>query len=117
MANLIRRKDRVVKAAQDWGCHDKWEAKMSYKTLVTVIRNYDRDRHCLEAAATLAEAWDAHLDVMALGTDRIHPGAYYAGAAAMAAQASMQSWTSSGIVKGLAMRSGLRSLDSFCSSE
>ncbi len=63
---------------------------MSYKTLVTVVRNFDRDKHCLDTAVTLAEAWDAHLDVMALGTDRIHPGAYYAGAAAMAAQASMQ---------------------------
>ncbi len=70
--------------------HDGREAKMSYKTLITVIRNFDRDRHCLDTAATLAEAWDAHLEVMALGTDRVNPGAYYAGAAAMAAQASMQ---------------------------
>ena len=63
---------------------------MSYKTLVTVVRNAERDRHSLDAAIALAEAWDAHLDVLALGTDRIHPGAYYGGGAAIAVQETMQ---------------------------
>ena len=63
---------------------------MSYKTLVTIVRHMDRDRAVLDAAATLSESWSAHLDVLALGTDRLQPGAYYAGAAAIAVQASMQ---------------------------
>ena len=63
---------------------------MSYKTLVTIMRRMDRDAAVLDAAATLAEAWRAHLDVLALGTDRLQPGAYYAGAAAIAVQASLQ---------------------------
>lgn len=63
---------------------------MSYKSLVTVVRRADIDSDCLNAAAYLCEAWDAHLDVLALGTDRLQPGAFYAGAAAVSIQASMQ---------------------------
>ncbi|MDJ1015444.1 MAG: universal stress protein [Paracoccaceae bacterium] len=62
---------------------------MSYKTIVTVVRNGDRDSNALSAAISFAEAWSAHLEVMALGTDRVQPGAYYAGAAAMAIQSAM----------------------------
>ena len=34
---------------------------MSFKSLLTVVRQADEDAHCLSAAAELAEAWEAHL--------------------------------------------------------
>lgn len=63
---------------------------MGFKTLMTVVRRPEIDSACLSAAADLCEAWDGHLGVVALGTDRIQPGAYYAGAAAVSIQMTMQ---------------------------
>ena len=63
---------------------------MSYRSLVTVVRHPEADRAVLKASADLCRAWDAHLDVLALGTDRLQPGAFYAGAAAISLQATMQ---------------------------
>ncbi|MXQ09449.1 universal stress protein [Alphaproteobacteria bacterium GH1-50] len=84
---------------------------MSYKTLVTVMRHKDRDTALLDAAATLAEAWGAHLDVLALGTDRLQPGAYYAGAAAVAIQTSMQDAIDDAKAAEAASRDALRLRD------
>lgn len=63
---------------------------MGYKSLTTVLRNPESDAGCLGVAADLAEAWDAHLSVLALGTDKLQPGAFYAGAAAVSIQISME---------------------------
>ena len=62
---------------------------MSYKSLMTVLRKPAEDTATLAIAADLAEAWGAHLSVLALGTDRLHPGAYYTGAAAVSIQISL----------------------------
>ena len=57
---------------------------MGYKTIATVFRSPESDTAHLDAATALAELWDAHLHVLALGTDRTQPGVYFAGAEAMA---------------------------------
>lgn len=62
---------------------------MAFKTLATVFRFADRDAAHLDAAIELTRREDGHLHVLALGTDRTQPGAYYAGAEAIAIQASM----------------------------
>ena len=78
---------------------------MSYKSLVTVVRRTGPDTDCLTTTAALCEAWDAHLDVLALGTDRLQPGAFYAGAAAVSIQASMEDAIEEAKVAEVAARS------------
>lgn len=56
---------------------------MSYKSIVTVLTDFESDRNCLEAAITLTRAQDAHLEILCLGVDTTQPGFYYAGASAM----------------------------------
>lgn len=63
---------------------------MSYKTISTVFRSKDKDKPHLEAAIDLTSETDGHLNVLALGTDRIQPGAYYAGATAIALRNAME---------------------------
>ena len=62
---------------------------MAYKTLATVFRSADSDMRHLDAALAMAELWNAHLNVLALGTDRTQPGVYFAGAEAVALRAAM----------------------------
>ncbi len=62
---------------------------MAYKTVTTVITDFDVDRVALEAAIELARREQGHLDVLCLGVDPTQPGFYYAGANAMAIQASL----------------------------
>lgn len=62
---------------------------MGYKTIATVFRSPESDTAHLDAATAMAEVWDAHLHVLALGTDRTQPGVYFAGAEAMALRAAM----------------------------
>ena len=57
---------------------------MSYKTVMTVLTSGDA-AHALSALRTavdVARRHDAHLDVMAIGIDRMQIGLYYAGASA-----------------------------------
>lgn len=63
---------------------------MSYKTIATVFRSEHIDSDHLRYAIDLTDKMDGHLDVLALGTDRIQPGAYYAGAAAIAVTNAME---------------------------
>ena len=63
---------------------------MSYKTIVTCITEDERYRGILAPTARLAEMHGAHLSVLCLGLDRTYPGAYYAGAQAIALQANME---------------------------
>jgi nucleotide-binding universal stress UspA family protein len=62
---------------------------MDYKTIVTFVREFDSERRTLEAAAAMAEARGGHLTVVCLGIDRTQPGAYYAGANAIALQQTL----------------------------
>lgn len=63
---------------------------MSYKTIATVFRSEHIDTDHLQAAIEITDTMNGHLDVLALGTDRIQPGAYYAGAAAIAVRSAME---------------------------
>lgn len=63
---------------------------MSYKTIATVFRSEHIDSDHLNVAMDITAQMDGHLDVLALGTDRIQPGAYYAGAAAIAVRNAME---------------------------
>ena len=63
---------------------------MAYKTLATVFRDATKDTPHLEIAAEMAQDLNAHLEVLALGTDEIHPGAFFAGAGALALRNGME---------------------------
>lgn len=63
---------------------------MAYKTISTVFRTENIDNDHLSVAIDIVRQVDGHLDVLALGTDRIQPGAYYAGAAAIAVRDAME---------------------------
>lgn len=62
---------------------------MSYKTLVTIVRNPDRDAAHLDAAISMARAENAHLHVLALGIERVPPEAFYGGTASIAIQGTI----------------------------
>lgn len=62
---------------------------MAYKSILTVITGPGLENSALEAAVAVAEAQDAHLDILALGVDHSQPGYYYAGANALIEQATL----------------------------
>lgn len=62
---------------------------MDYRTIVTFVRDFETERSALETAAAMAEARGGHLVVVCLGIDRTQPGAYYAGANAIALQQTL----------------------------
>lgn len=62
---------------------------MDYKTIVTFVRDFETEKGTLETAAAMAEAREGHLVVVCLGIDRTQPGAYYAGASAIALQQTL----------------------------
>ena len=62
---------------------------MSYKTLVTVVRDPALDRGHLEAALAFAEAQDAHLHILGLGIEHIPPEAFYGGTTPIAVQGTI----------------------------
>ena len=45
---------------------------MSYKTIFTVMTEFDANSPVLTQAVALAASQDAHLEVMCLGLDRSH---------------------------------------------
>ena len=59
---------------------------MAFKTLFTVLTDIDLVTDVLDQAIALANAHDAHLDVLCLGVDRTQTGYYYAGANALILQ-------------------------------
>lgn len=63
---------------------------MAYKSLFSVLTDDALIAPVLAQATCLAEAQDAHLDVLCLGVDRSQTGYYYAGANAMILQESIE---------------------------
>lgn len=59
---------------------------MNYKSLLCVLTDSDFSAAPLAQGIALAEAQDAHLDVLALGVDRSQTGYFYAGADALLMQ-------------------------------
>lgn len=59
---------------------------MTYNTLFTVLTDPALVDETLTHAIAMAEAQDAHLDVLCLGVDRSQTGYYYAGASAIVLQ-------------------------------
>ena len=62
---------------------------MDYKTIVTIVRDFETEQSALRAAAAMADARNGHLTVVCLGIDRTQPGAYYAGTNAIALQQTL----------------------------
>lgn len=63
---------------------------MAYKTLLTVITDMSHLQDTIAQTAGLAEALDAHLDVLCLGVDRTQAGYYYAGMNAAVLQETLR---------------------------
>lgn len=63
---------------------------MSYQSIVTFAHDPATAADMIAAAAGVAQTHDAHLSVMALGIDVTQPGAYYAGAQAIALQETLE---------------------------
>ena len=62
---------------------------MTYKTILTVLTSQDTAETPLSQAASMAEAFNGHADVLCLGVDRTQTGYYYAGANAMVLQETL----------------------------
>ncbi len=62
---------------------------MAFRNVVAVVTDVARDRWAMDAAVGLARRERGHLDLLCLGVDRTVPSFYYAGANAMAMQASL----------------------------
>jgi len=59
---------------------------MTYNCLFSVLTDADLVDETLDHAMAMAQAYDAHLDVLCLGVDRSQTGYYYAGASAVVLQ-------------------------------
>ena len=62
---------------------------MAYKSILTVLTNPAEAALVINAAATLARAQDAHLDVLVLGVDRTQIGYSYIGSGAVMMQVAL----------------------------
>lgn len=62
------------------------EIIMAYKTLFSVVTDTALADPVLDQAVAMAQAWDAHLEVLCMGLDRTQIGFYYAGGNAMILQ-------------------------------
>jgi nucleotide-binding universal stress UspA family protein len=67
-------------------CKTSKENDMAYKTLFSVVTDIALANQVLDQAIAMAQAQDAHLDVLCMGLDRTQTGFYYAGANAMILQ-------------------------------
>ena len=62
---------------------------MTYKSIMCILRTAEGDLAHLDHAVRLARQYDAHLDIVCLGVDRVQVGFYYAGATALVAENSL----------------------------
>lgn len=63
---------------------------MEYKTLITHLAELDASKDFLNTVSALAVAYDAHIDVVCHGIDRLTPGFHYGGVDPMLMQRTMQ---------------------------
>ena len=63
---------------------------MEFKTLITHLADPEFGTEFLATASALAETYDAHLDVVCHGVDRMTPGFHYGGIDPMMMQRTMQ---------------------------
>lgn len=63
---------------------------MAYKSLLAIATDPDRCGPVVATAAALARAQDAHLDLLAVGIDRIQAGYAYVGAGSLMVQAGLE---------------------------
>lgn len=62
---------------------------MAFKTISTVVTDFELHGPVLDAAAEIAAREGGHLEVYCLGIDHTQPGFYYAGAGALAMQTTL----------------------------
>src|SRR3989338_2469021 len=62
---------------------------MAYKSILTILTNPDTAELAITAAARLAQAQDAHMDVLVLGVDRTQAGYSYIGTGAVLMQVAL----------------------------
>ncbi len=62
---------------------------MSYKSILTILSDPQAVQPTLDACATVAQRFDAHLEVLCLGIDHTQTGFYYAGASAVIFQETL----------------------------
>ncbi|WP_417206532.1 universal stress protein [Antarctobacter sp.] len=62
---------------------------MTFKSILTVVTDSNLLPSTISHAATLAEAYEAHLTALCFGVDRTQSGYYYAGANAMVLQETL----------------------------
>ncbi len=63
---------------------------MEYKTLITHLADLETSAAFIGAVSTLAMTYDAHLDVICHGVDRMTPGFHYGGVDPMLLQRTME---------------------------
>lgn len=63
---------------------------MTYRSIVTFVRDAVRDEGTLATAAGIVAANDGHLTAICLGIDPVQPGIYYTGANAVAIQQGLE---------------------------
>ena len=62
---------------------------MGYKTILTILTDFERQQHQLDSAIAMTRREDGHLDVFCMGVDHTQSGYYYAGASAYVFQESI----------------------------
>jgi nucleotide-binding universal stress UspA family protein len=66
------------------------EAAMTYKTIMTILREPAAVPRLIPSAAALARDFDAHLEVLCVGIDEVQLGYYFAGADAVVQQTTLE---------------------------
>lgn len=90
---------------------------MSYKSITTIVTNFEKDRAAVVAAEALARANEGHLDILCLGLDRTQPGFYYAGTNAMIIQSNLEQAKADAQAVETAVRDYLRASDTTWATE
>ncbi len=63
---------------------------MAYKSVLTIATNAEKVEATIAAASSMCHLWDAHLDILVLGVDRVQTGYAYVGASAGLMQMALE---------------------------
>jgi nucleotide-binding universal stress UspA family protein len=63
---------------------------MAYKSVLTIATNAEKVAATIAAASSMCNLWDAHLDILVLGVDRVQTGYAYVGASAGLMQMALE---------------------------